>query len=226
MTAVANTGAMRQTGQGISGPPYKMRQNETPYWQDTPFTDKFDTEYDSNTYTLTYYFAGAATTVQNLVGVPQTVLGNGQGWQTQFDATTSGKMVPGKYWWQAVLTFAGPPAQRIVAAEGELVVEADLANAGGGFDGRSVMEIGLANCETALTTFQSSGGMIKSYRIANREMVFQDLKEIIDLANWFRGRVEAEKQSADGGNRRMLRVGFSPPTSGVPTDSSKNWPWW
>lgn len=220
------TGLMRQTGAGISGPPYKMRQNETPYWQDEPFTDKFDTEYDSGTYTLTYVFAGASVAPVSLVASPLPTGAGSRGWQTQFDATNAALMLPGAYWWQAVLTFAGPPAQRIVAAEGELVVEQDLAAVSGTFDGRSTLEIGLSNCESALTVFQASGGRVKSYKIVGREMMFQDDKEIRDLADWFRGRLEAEKQAADGGNRRMIRIGFAPASSGTPTDSSKNWPWW
>ena len=203
-----------------------MRQNETVYWEDMPYNDKFDTEYDSGIYTLTYIFAGPVATPVSLAAAPMPTGSGSQGWQTQFDATSAGKMVPGLWWWQAVLTLDGPPSQRIVAAEGELVVEPDFAALSTAYDGRSTMEIGLANAEQALTQFQASGGRVKSYNIAGRQMTFQDDKEILALVNYFRGRVEAERQASSGGDRRNIRIGFAPPSSGIPTDSSKNWPWW
>jgi hypothetical protein len=115
---------------------------------------------------------------------------------------------------------------RFVASEGDLLVEQDLSQVQGTFDGRTQMQIGLANAEAALTVFQSSGGRIKSYNIAGRSMTFQDDKEIRDLCQWFRARVHAEHDRAAGGDQRMIRIGFTPPTSGVPASSSRNWPWW
>ena len=274
---------------GITGPPVTMRQNETPYWQDVPFTDKFNNQYDSGTYTLTYYFAGASAAPVSLAAVPSAVTTAGQGWITTFDAANSAKMVPGLYSWQAVLTgtpaiFTGSisgtaltvtvlptagtiavgavltgagitagtkivsgagtswvvsPSQtvgseqitamlaaRIVPSYGRMTVDPDFAAITGQYDGRTVMQIGLANAEAALIVFQNSGGRVKHYEIAGRQMTFQDDKEIRDLCDWFRGRVEAEKQEQSGGDRRNIRIGFSPPSSGVPAASSRNWPWW
>jgi hypothetical protein len=283
-----------QDGNGIAGPPYKMRQNETLYWKDAPLNDRFNNNLDSGSYNLQYAFAGA--------GTPQTVMGvggigpngglSGSGWLTQFTAAQAGAMAPGLWWWQAILTaivssFTGiintsgqlttagdlvgtivqgatitgpgvpqgmmvgpqvggiwtvnnPPAigigpiamatgfspARIVAAEGQIVVEADLSTLTGTFDGRSTMEIGLAACENALIVFSASGGRIKHYAIAGREMTFQDDKEIRELADWFRSRLSAEKAKASGGQDRMIRIGFSPASSGTPGSNSRNWPWW
>jgi hypothetical protein len=115
---------------------------------------------------------------------------------------------------------------RIVANEGTTVVEADLSQIDGTFDGRSTMQVGLANAEAALIVFQTSGGRIKAYNIAGRSMTFQDDKEIRDLCDWFRARVQIEQDESYGGDTRFLRVGFCPPSSGVPASSSKSWPWW
>lgn len=202
----------------FAGPPSPMRQNETPYWDDVAYTDRFGQVYDSANYTLTYVFAGASAAPVSI-----TATANGLGWRTAFDSAKAAQMLPGLYWWQAVLTA---PGVRLVPAEGELVVEKDLAAVTGTFDGRTVYENGLAACETALATFSQSGGRIKSYEIAGRRMEFADTSEIKELADWFRARIEAEKMERSGGDRRYIRIGFGPPTSGVPTSQSKNWPWW
>lgn len=286
------TGRLEQVGTGIAGPPYKMRQNETTTWQDTPYNDRFYNTYDSNSYQLQYAFAGAGTP-QILTAVPGTGVGDeglgGGGWTTTFSPIQSAAMTPGQWWWQAILTGftssfqgsisgnvltivsgltgtvlpdaglagAGIPAgvtivsgsgtswiisetlgtiateamatnlaNRIVAGEGEMLVEQDLSSLTGVADLRSTMEIGLANCEAALLVFQTSGGRIREYTIGQRRMVFQNDEEIRKLADWFRARVFAQRASASGGQRRMIRIGFSPPSSGIPTSNSKNWPWW
>lgn len=203
-----------------------MRQNETVYWQDVPFNDRFNNEYDSGTYTLTYIFAGPIATPLQVTATPGSVGASGEGWITTLTAAQAASLVPGIYGWQAVLTAAGPPSVRIVAAEGEVVVEADLAIAGANFDPRSTWQIILSQCETALQAWAASGQKIRSYRINGREMMFEGVNGIVLLEKRARSRVEAEKQIASGGDRRNIRIGFSPPSSGVPTDSSKNWPWW
>jgi len=280
---------MAAPGSGITGPPKKMRQNETVYWTDYPYTDKFNNQYDSGSYVLQYAFAGASASavVVNAVATATNVAG--QGWLSTFSPTQSALMLPGVYKWQAILTgismtFTGsisgttltvtvPPTQanlgigmvltgsgitagttitaggglswtvsasqsvgsetitaqlpsRIVPLEGTITVEVDLATIAGPYDGRTQMQIGLANAEAALITFQTSGGRIKAYNIAGRSMTFQDDREIRELCDWFRARVQIEEDKILGGDSRFIRVGFSPASSGVPASSSKNWPWW
>lgn len=155
--------------------------------------------------------AGAGITVGTTV-----VSGSGNSWKLS-DAT---------------LNIGAPQAmttnlqRRIIAAEGHLIVEPDLSTFTGAYDGRSTMQIGLANCEAALATWTSSGGPVRRYSIGGRMMEFHNLKELQELCSWFRGRVTAEKMAAAGGDSRNIRIGFSPPTSGIPTSNSKNWPWW
>lgn len=267
-----------------------MRQNETPYWLDVPYTDKFANQYDSGSYALLYAFAGASAAPVLVSAVPSATSTSGQGWITTFSPAQAALMLPGQYKWQAILsglampfngTISGtaltvntPPSTgaglqqgqvltgagitagttivsgagaswqvsisqnvgpeamtatlpaRIVAFEGNITVEVDLATLSGTYDGRTQMQIGLANCEAALVVFQTSGGRIKSYAIAGRTMTFSDTKEIIELADWFRGRIQIEEDKLLGGDSRHIRVGFAPPSSGTPTSSSRNWPWW
>jgi hypothetical protein len=289
------TDIFAQTGSGIAGPPYKLRQNETAYWEDVSFTDRFDNEYDSLSYTLTYVFApqtGSAGIFQIVAAPGASDFGTegtgGSGWITQLTATQATLLTPGLWSWQAWLsgttqaTFTGSIAgnqltvtsqvgdieygstvagvgvaantlivsgsngtytvsvsqnvgpiamtatlpTRVMAAEGELTVEMDLATVSGSFDPRSQWEIILANCETALAVFQASGGRVKEYEIQGRRMAFDGTNGIIALHVKAQARVNAEKFEASGGDNRNIRIGFAPASSGVPTDSSKNWPWW
>jgi len=280
---------MAAPGSGITGPPKKMRQNETPYWEDVPYTDKFNNQYDSGSYVLQYAFAGASAAAVVLTAVPTATNVAGQGWITTFSPAQSALMLPGRYKWQAILTgilmtfngtisgtaltantlptqatlgigdvltgtgvtlgttivsgagtswqvtpsqSVGPIAMtaqlpsRVNPLEGNITVEVDLSTLSGPYDGRTTMQIGLANAEAALVVFQTSGGRIKAYNIAGRSMTFQDDKEIRDLCDWFRARVQIEEDVLLGGDSRNIRIGFSPPSSGVPASSSKNWPWW
>lgn len=291
---MSNPNYLGQLGNGIAGPPTKMRTGETVYWEDTPFNDRFNNTLDSNSYALQYAFAGPGSPLQvnatAASGVSTSSIGGG-GWLTQLTAAQAALLAPaGKWWWQAILigysasftgTIAGQtltlsgltgtivqgavvtgvgvapntrivqgagsswqvsnsqsigpiamttviaPA-RIVAAEGELIVEPDLSSLGGVFDGRSTMEIGLATWEAALAALTGANGSmpVKQYTIGSRHLMYQDLKEITDMVNWFRGRVNAEKMKASGGQDRMIRVGFTPPSSGSQVSNSRNWPWW
>lgn len=279
-------------GSGMSGPPPTFRQNETVQWQDVPYTDRFSNEYDSNSYGLTYIFAGASAQPISIAAAPAATGGveglQGGGWVTTLTAAQAASFLPGKYWWQAVLagltaaftasisgtalaigggltgtvvqgaalTGAGIPngvtivsgsgnnwvisqpltigseamttalSGRIVAFEGESVVEQDFASLSGSYDGRSYWQQVLDAATQALTQFQASGGRLKSYTIAGRSMTFQDDKDIMALESLARGRVEAEKQAASGGDRRNIRIGFNRPTAGLPSSNSMNWPWW
>jgi hypothetical protein len=223
------TGILAQTGNGIAGPPYKMRQNETPYWLDVPFADRFNNQLDSLAYNLTYAFAGPVATPVTLTATSSATSG-GNGWNTTFSAIAAAKMIPGIWYWQAILTaiLTSTAPARIVAAEGKLIVEPDLSTLTGIYDGRSTMEIGLATWEAAYAAITGSNGSmpVKQYTIGNRHLEYQDLKEIREMIDWFRARVGAEKSAASGGDSRMIRVGFSKPSSGSQVSNSRNWPWW
>jgi hypothetical protein len=281
---------LAQVGSGIAGPPWKIRQNETPYWEDVAYSDKYNNSFDSLSYAITYAFAGPGQPF-TVAGEPASNAGveglGGGGWTTQLTQAQSALFtVTGKWWWQAILTgysatltgtisgstltvsgvtgticpgavlsgvgvtagttivngsgsswqvtpvqSVGPVAmtcvivpQRIVAAEGELIVEPDLSVAGGVFDGRSSSEIALDLWQAAYSALATNG--VKSYEIAGRRMMYRDLPEIQKAIDYYRGRVFAEKAAASGGQRRLIRQGFSPAASGSQTSNSRNWPWW
>jgi len=130
-------------GSGISGPPATFRQNETIQWQDVPFTDRFANSYDSNTYALTYVFAGPSAGPLSVTAAPAATGGveglQGGGWVTTLTATQAAAFVSGNYWWQAVLTgltaaftasISGVNLTVLSGLTGTIVQNATLAGAG------------------------------------------------------------------------------------------------
>jgi hypothetical protein len=287
--AAVTDNILEQVGYGIAGPPYKFRQNETIYWEDVAYSDRFNNSMDSLSYLLTYAFAGPVAQPFTINAVPASTAGTeglgGGGWTTQLTPAQAALFTPaGKYWWQAILTGlsatftgtivgntltvsgvtgticqgavltggiagttivngsgtswqvdtaqnVGPVAmscvvtpQRIVAAEGECIIEPDLSAQTGVFDGRSASEISLDLWQAAYQALATNG--VKSYEIAGRRMMYRDLPEIQKAIDYYRSRVFAEKSAASGGQRRLIRQGFSPPSSGTQTSNSRNWPWW
>jgi len=181
-----------------------LPKGDSAYWHDEPVSDSQGKSYDSGAYALAYILAGPIATPLTL-----TAVADGNGWKTTLTATDSASLVPGKYWWQAVLTRTG---ERVSAGQGELTITANLGAVTGTFDGRSIAEKALADAETALASFQASGGKIKRYTIGSRTMEFHALAELLQVISYWRARVLGEQgasQIAQGlGNPRKLFVRF------------------
>jgi len=183
------------------GPPLTFRQNETPSWRDSAWSDENGILYPSPTYALAYVFAGPSTGPVTLTGVA-----NSAGWITSLDAANSAKLFPGTYWWQAVLTGTGV---RRVIGEGQISVETDYAMVGvsAHYDGRTTAEKALDAWEQALSALTT--GSTKSYAIADRQMTYHDLSEIQKTVDYWRGRVTQERSAATGGKDRFIQQRFT-----------------
>jgi hypothetical protein len=180
--------------------PMVFRQNETPSWNDDEYEDVNGNIYSSADYTLTYVLAGPSTAPVELVGVPSN--SGTAGWTTSISAEQSALCLPGHYWWQGILTASGV---RIVAGEGQLKVEVDLGSLSGVYDGRTVWQKILQQCEAAMLSFVQSNGLIKSYMIGGRRMEFQDASQITELMDLARVRVAAEiSKQYKGADRKLL----------------------
>lgn len=181
----------------------QLQQGDSAYWNDDPFTDSNNVNYTSVGYSLTYELRGPASLTLNAVA-------DGQGWRTTLNTTSSSTLTPGLYSWAAYIKATGV---RITAGSGELTVSADLSAVSGVFDGRSAAEIALAAAESALATFKSTSGLVKSYTIGGRTMQFQDATQILGIISYWRGRVLNEqhtKSIKNGlGDPRRLLVRFS-----------------
>ena len=183
--------------------PAKFRQNETPSWTDGAYLDANGNSYQSTAYTLTYVLAGPSTSPVSIVATAF-----GQGWSTTITPTLAARLLAGVYWWQGILTATN---FRLVAGEGELAIEVDLGALTGVYDGRTTAEKALANWEACYLALAGTGtaAPAKSYKIGNREMTYQDLKEVEGAVSYWRSRVASEKDSNGGGKSRRLLARWS-----------------
>jgi hypothetical protein len=183
--------------------PARFRQNETPSWNDDEYEDANGNLYAALQYTLTYVLAGASAAPVSLTAAAAS---NTTGWTTSITPTKAALLLPGAYWWQAVLTATN---FRLVAGEGQLTIEVDLGALAGVYDGRTTAQKALTACENALATFSASGGAIRRYTIGSRSMEFQNIQEITALMSVWRTRVAAEISTACRGADRKLLARWS-----------------
>jgi enamine deaminase RidA (YjgF/YER057c/UK114 family) len=141
-----------------------------------------------------------------------TAVASGSSWSTAITASQSAALTPGLYSWAAVLSLG---AERFTVASGQLTITRDLASVTGAFDGRSQAQRALADCETAMATFNNTGGRVKKYEIAGRSMEFQTIADLMTLRSFWQAKVlneQASQSVANGlGNPRNLFVRFQRP---------------
>ena len=117
-----------------------------------------------------------------------TATANGADYRIQASVATTGGWVAGNYSWSAWVEKAG---ERHVVDTGLSQILADPSTITA-FDGRSVAQKALQDCLAAFATFQSSGGLIKRYQIAGREMEFADSAVFIERISFWKGEVLRE----------------------------------
>jgi hypothetical protein len=93
--------------------------------------------------------------------------------------------------------------ERVTVGNGTVLIEVDLTGATN-YDARTIAQKALAAAENALATFASSGGKVKKYVIANRQMEFETSAEIMVAINYWKIKVANEQ-----GKNRDLLVRFS-----------------
>ncbi|MDR3414209.1 MAG: hypothetical protein P4L87_25155 [Formivibrio sp.] len=170
----------------------KLLQGDSAFWIDDALIDGNNRDLTSDLYTLSYVIAGPIAQPLTLTADP-----DGGGWKTTLTTTASAALVPGRYWWQAVLTSA---TERITVDSGELEIKQNIALAGASFDGRTPAEKALSDAEAALSQYKASGGRIKSYTIGTRTMTFEDGSAILAQISYWKIKVRTEQ----GRSRNLL----------------------
>ena len=152
-------------------------------------------EHAGNTYTSSNY---ALKVLLRGIGssVDIACVANGDGWTATLSPTQSQLLQAGVVKWVAVVSSS---SERITIQSGTILLEDDLTNATN-YDARTVAQKALADAENALATFASSGGKVKKYVIANRQMEFETSAEIMVAINYWKIKVANEK----GRNRDLL----------------------
>lgn len=172
-------------------------------WSDDPVQlDDGRTATSGGGWALAYYLRGPS--VIDLVAAA-----DGQGWKTTLSAAASAVLIAGTYSWSAALSKG---AERITCGRGALVLTPDLSLATAGYDGRTVAQIALADCEAAMASFNATGGKVRKYEIAGRSMEFQSIADLMQLHAFWLAKVTAQQTTqsiANGlGNPRNLFVRF------------------
>ena len=183
--------------------PAKILQGDSATWIDRPYTDVNGTLYDAGSYTLKYTLAGPIAAPLTLTATNAGSMNSSNSWATTLTASQSASLVAGLYSY-AAQAFA--PGVRVTLAVGDFTVLQDLVTAGGNYDPRTKAEIALADAETALATFQKSGGRLKEYTIGGRHMVNQDDASLLKIIAYWRSRVISEKTAAAGGMDRLILI--------------------
>ena len=183
----------------IAAIPKSLMQGDSGEWIDQPFTDVNGTEYDSGAYTLKYVLAGPTTPLI------LTATANGSSWQTNITTTQSAALSAAKYFWTVQIFGTGT---RVTLATGEIMITADYSLAAAGFDMRTTAEKAYSDAQTALATFQASGGRVQSYTIGNRHMSFQRDTDILAIVNFWKNAVQSEHMKAKGVRGRIIGVRF------------------
>lgn len=107
-------------------------------------------------------------------------------------ATTAGWKA-GDYSWTSWVEKA---AEVYSVDSGQITVRPDPRLVAAGYDARSQAVRAVADLKEALATFTASKGLVASYKIADREMVFKSTADIIKLISYWEGQVNKEDLAA------------------------------
>ena len=171
-------------------------------WLDDPISLPDGRSADATGWTLKYYLRGPSS-------LDLTALVSSKSWSTTLAATSSATLTPGSYAWTAIITSG---SERITVGTGQFTITPDLTQQVGIYDPRSDAQKALASCEAAMSTFNATGGKVRKYQIAGREMEFQSIGDLMTLHSFWKAKVHREQTSnsiAQGlGNPRNLYVRF------------------
>lgn len=113
----------------------------------------------------------------------------GTDYRTQAGPATTAGWKAGAYAWWSYVEKSGAREQ---VDNGAVDLRPDPTATAQGFDGRTLAEKALEDCKTALANFSSTGGRIKRYQIAGREMEFDAAGDIVVLVKYWENEVSKE----------------------------------
>ena len=164
--------------------PETITQAETRVWQDSGLYDDLNNSLTSDQYTLTYALRGK-NAVNGAYGVDLTAAADGANFKTTISTAQSTNLL-GLYSWVAYVQKGGDTTTRIMVGRGEITVLQNIAiinPASAGYDGRSQLEIDLANVDAAISTVAAAlatGQQVVKYTIGNRTVEKTPTNEMID----------------------------------------------
>lgn len=132
---------------------------------------------------------------------------SGTDYRVQSAPATTAAWVAGEYAWSAWVEKTGA---RYVVDEGQCTIKPDPETMAAGTDTRTHASKVLAQIETALEGWATSGGHIAEYEIAGRRMKYADRADVLTMRSTYKAEVWREAAAAamaDGlPNPRQIRV--------------------
>jgi hypothetical protein len=186
--------------------------------------DTFDQTIEVNDYpasdgwTLKYRLAPKfATPSMAAFTLTATTNANGRDYDVQASPATTAAWVPGTYngvrWVEKVGARQTLKYGDGFEEFGLFEVKADPSALAQGYDGRSQARKAVDDLKSAMATFHSSGGRVKSYSIGNRQMEFENQAEIVQLIDYWQRLLDNEeataKMAAGLGNPRNIGIRFN-----------------
>lgn len=110
---------------------------------------------------------------------------------------TTAAWVAGLYTWKRWVEKSGARQSLNDSPDDRIELKPDPTTLAQGYDGRSVAVKALEDCKLALANFSATGGRVKRYAIAGREMEFDAAGDIVALVKYWENEVRRERAAKD-----------------------------
>lgn len=193
--------------------PSRIVAGDTITWRDFAFVRRAapqDLSVDAINYNLSYSFRGPVSGGSADV----TGVADGGDWDMTLTGTQTGAFNTGSnnatWYWQAYATAKSGGA-RLLAGQGELVVEPNLAALSGVFNGQTLSEQQLGMVRAEITARLSNHARTE-YTIGNRHLKFEPMGELLKMQSRLELQVAREKAAnavQNGlGNPNKMQIRF------------------
>lgn len=117
----------------------------------------------------------------------------GDDYRTQVVAANTSAYAADSYTW---ISWVTKGAEVYTIESGQITIRPNPRSVAAGYDGRSLAEKSLADLRTAFATFTATNGTTRSYRIADRERVFNSASDILVQISYWEREVARETNTA------------------------------
>jgi hypothetical protein len=131
-----------------------------------------------------------------------TAASSGADYRVIVGPATTANWAAGEYSWSSWVEKTG---ERYTVDSGLSQILPDPASVSA-YDGRTKAQTALEDCQTALANFNATGGKVKRYAIAGREMEFDKATDIMVLVSYWTNEVRLENRA------KALREGQADPS--------------
>lgn len=187
--------------------PTQIRAGDFVQWRIPADQDKFGNSISSPDWSVIYYLRTNTSSEGAIVSSSAYL----DGFEFSIASTTTANFDAGDWFYQAVANKSGQEKQTLYTGSFKVLASLEYSGTPAAFDDRSQVEKDLENIEAAIRTI-INGGVIKEYKIGNRNAKKYELAELLTLKSQLKVELVREKQAemmANGlGNPRATFVRF------------------